>query len=239
MIGSAFTGPGRPGRDVEDVAVLDPPAELAVDDLLARDPGVPGRRAAGAVRVRAAEDGEGLEHLERALARAGVDDELRVAAAHVRRRRVVTLARSGTITGISPACAAVLVVADEDVVPRWPAIGGHAVEDAGHEVPVAHHLALALDDRVVEVFGQPEVALVDEWPVARHPRRPRSVRDLRAERVERAERRESPAREQATAQERLTVERVHVSYLPESTSALRPSLGEEPPAVGGRSVNGR
>jgi hypothetical protein len=124
------------------------------------------------------------------------------------------------------------VVADEhDRAPPSP-VGRHAVEDPGHDVPVAHHLALALDDDVVELFGQPQVPLVDEQAVSGRPGRPGAVSDLGAEHVQRAERGQPTAGEETTAKERSPVERVHAEVPPSRDRVSTPSLGERAGGVG-------
>ncbi len=200
------------GRDVEDVAVLEA-CRTAVDHLFARDPGVPRGRPAGAVRVGSTEDGEGLEHLEVALARPHpVEHDLGVPGVVGRRRVVLELLGDDhrDLACLTP----VLVVADENGRAPPAPVRRHAVEDARHDVPVAHRLALTLDDRVVELLRQPQIPLVDERAIPWRARRSRSVGDLGAESAERPERRKAAAGGQTAAKERPPVERVHAEVPP-------------------------
>ncbi len=151
----------------------------AVDRLfLARDPRVPRCCPAGAVEERAAE--ESCTAHDSSVA----DDELRDAAlAELTApcgtdRRIVRVGhldpglRGHEVP--SPTAAAVLVVADQNRVVGFPVDErGHAVEpargrkwEAGGRIDVAHRIAPARDDSVLESLRKPEIAHVDEGAVA-------------------------------------------------------------------------
>ena len=196
--------------DLEHVAVLE--ARAALDHLLAGDPRLPRRLAAGAVRRGAAEDRERLADERRRPAedRPRVDDDLGVAA----ERRGVVLERRTRDDLLLARLLAVLVVADED---RRAALlgreGAHPVEDAGHGLSVAHRLALLLHGHELERRGQQErvaarVGLGHQWPVAdgalallRH--------GVGGECAQRARRREGARRDAGAPEEGPPVDRLH------------------------------
>jgi hypothetical protein len=59
------------------------------------------------------------------------------------------------------------VVADQDRRIAAAPERAHAVEDAGGDLPVAHQVALAGDDLVVEIGREHQIALVLESAIAR------------------------------------------------------------------------
>jgi hypothetical protein len=118
------------------------------------------------------------------------------------------------MTGISPAYRRFSWFPDQDDRAVLAGVRGHAVEDPRDEVAVAHHLALALDDRVVEALGQPEVALVHKRAIADGAPRARAMCHLGTERAERAECRQSRSGREPTPEERPPVERVHAEEPP-------------------------
>jgi hypothetical protein len=140
----AVRGAGAGGRVALGRAV--------VEDLLAGDPGVPGRLPAGAVGVGAAEHREALLQPPLSVV---LDDELGVPAPG-HDVRVVPHARGDVDDDLSRA-GAVLVVADQDRLSAATSVGRHPVEDPRRRLAVVHRLSLAGDDPVLEALRQVEV----------------------------------------------------------------------------------
>ena len=174
-IGTASTGPVAVRRHLERVAVrhagtrrdvvLD---RAVVEDLLAGDPRVPRRDAAGAVRVRPAEHREALDD-----AAVAVDDELRVAAADVGVGVVAPAA--GTTTGSRSAASGSRGCGSGPSCPARARVRARAVEDARRGVAVAHRVSLARDHAVAEPAREVEVGLA-ACPAPASAAAPRSPR---------------------------------------------------------------
>ena len=159
-IGSGVIWPGHLRRDLVHVAVGLVPAGAGADHvLLARQPGVARRRAAGAVVVGARRDDEAVDDGHRL--RLEVVDRAAALGDRVVRQVEVTHRRPrpkrSWFAHDAPQ-GGVVGVGEERL----------AVRHAGHRVPVRHRVALLLEDLVGEALGQREVPVADglQRPVA-------------------------------------------------------------------------